>query len=170
MLVKKHNKLGINNTFFLYIHINYNEIKNKGVEKMNNPECKNHCDNCIADILKVILILQQSANQSDTCLETCDRGFLGQQCCPSFYNTRPIVLYTCNTNSTPLAIPISKTPTETTTSTIFRVEKLDECCATCRVLIANQDNTYTSTNSFFTINLNCVCCIRCLDDTFIEGV
>lgn len=137
---------------------------------MNNLECKNHCDNCIADILKVILILQQSANQSDSCLETCDRGFLGQQCCPSFYNTRPIVLYTCNSNNTPLAMPISKTPTENVTSNIFRVEKLDDCCATCRVLVANQDNTYTSTNSFFTINLDCVCCIRCLDDIFVEGV
>ena len=170
MLVKKHNKLGINNTFLILIYINYNEFNNKGVEKMNNLECKNHCDNCIADILKVILILQQSANQSDSCLETCDRGFLGQQCCPSFYNTRPIVLYTCNSNNTPLAMPISKTPTENVTSNIFRVEKLDDCCATCRVLVANQDNTYTSTNSFFTINLDCVCCIRCLDDVFVEGV
>ena len=142
----------------------------KGWIKLNNQECKNTCENCIADILKVILILQQSATQSDTCLETCDRGFLGQQCCPSFYNTRPIVLYTCGSNGIPLSLPISKSPTEETTSSICRVEKLDECCATCRVLVANSNNTYTSTNSFFTINLNCVCCIRCLDDTFIEGV
>lgn len=137
---------------------------------MNNQDC-NHCDNCIADILKVILILQQGANQLDSCLETCDRGFLGQQCCPTNYNTRPIVLYTCGSNGTPLSMPISKNPTEVATSSIFRVEKLDDCCATCRVLTVNIDNTtYTATNSFFTINLDCVCCIRCLDDTFIEGV
>ena len=104
---------------------------------MDNERC-NHCENCIADILKVILILQEGATQLDSCLETCDRGFLGQQCCPANYNTRPIVLYTCGSNSTPFSAPISKSPTETTTSSVFRVEKLDDCCATCRVLIVNE--------------------------------
>ena len=33
---------------------------------MENQRC-NTCDNCIADILKVILILQQGANQFDPC-------------------------------------------------------------------------------------------------------
>ena len=124
----------------------------------------------MADILKVILILQRSAGGNDSCLDTCDRGFLGQQCCPVCFNTRPITLYTCGTGNTALAMPISKSPTETTTSTIFRLEKLDDCCATFRVLIVNENNTYTSTNSFFTLNLDCLCVIRCLDDTFIENV
>lgn len=137
---------------------------------MNNQERNNCPNNCMADILKVILILQQSVEGSDACLETCDRGFLGQQCCPVCYNTRPITLYTCCGSATPLAMPISKSPNETTTSNVFRLEKLDDCCATCRVLIVNEDNTYTSTNSFFTINLDCLCVIRCLDDTFIENV
>ena len=137
----------------------------------NNNRERNRCDNCIADILKVILILQESVDQLDICLETCDRGFLGQQCCTTCYNTRPISLFTCGSNGVPLSMPISKSPTETATSNIFRVEKLDECCATCRVLTVNADNiTYTATNSFFTINLDCLCSIRCLDDTFIEGV
>lgn len=136
---------------------------------MNNQD-RNKCpNNCMADILKVILILQRSAEDNDNCLDTCDKGFLGQQYSPALYNTRPISLYTCG-NLDPIAMPISKSPTETTTSTIFRVEKLDGCCAVCRVIIANEDNTYTSTNSFFTINLDCLCIIRCLDDTFIEGV
>ena len=136
---------------------------------MDNERC-NTCDSCIADILKVILILQEGASKMDSCLETCDRGFLGQQCSPANYNTRPIVLYTCGSNSTPFSVPISKSPNETATSNVFRVEKLDDCCCTCRVLVVNDDNTYTSTNSFFTINLECVCAIRCLDDTFIEGI
>lgn len=129
------------------------------------------CNNCIADILKVILLLQQSVCQNDCCLETCDRGFLGQSS-SLYYNTRPIVLYTCGSGSTPIAMPISKDPNETTTSTVFRLEKLDDCCATCRVLAPNTDTTsafpYIATNSFFTINLNCCCILRCLDDTFVD--
>ena len=142
---------------------------NNDNKEFNNRSC-NTCDNCIADILKVILILQQSVNQLDTCLETCDRGFLGQQCCGVCYNTRPITLYTCGGNGVPLSMPVSKSPTEENTSSIFRVEKLDDCCATFRVLTINTDNTYTPTNSFFTINLDCLCMIRCLDDTFIECI
>ena len=141
-------------------------------EREKNNRCRdreqNKCENCIADILKVILILQQSVNQIDSCLDTCDRGFLGQQCCGVCYNTRPITLYTCGTTGIPLSMPISKLPTEETTSSVFRLEKLDDCCATFRVLVVNSDNTYTPTNSFFTINLNCLCIIRCLDDTYIE--
>lgn len=137
-------------------------------DRNNHERKRNRCDNCIADILKVIIILQQSVNQVDVCMDTCDRGFLGQQCCPTCYNTRPIMLFTCGSNGVPLSMPISKSPTEETTSSIFRVEKLDDCCATCRVLIVNSDNSYTATNSFFTINLDCLCIIRCLDDTFIE--
>lgn len=139
----------------------------------NENRNRNRCDNCIADILKVILILQQSANRSDSCLDTCDRGFLGQQCCPTVCNTRPIQLYLCCDGSTPIGMPISKGATETTTSSVFRLEKLDDCCATCRVLVVNTDTTlatYTATNSFFTVNLDCLCMIRCLDDAFVEGV
>ncbi|MBQ8681737.1 MAG: hypothetical protein IJ509_02375 [Bacilli bacterium] len=143
------------------------EDNNNTRDRDKNKKC-NHCDNCIADILKVILILQQSVNQIDSCIETCDRGFLGQQCCPTCYNTRPIMLFTCGSNGIPLSMPISKSPTEENTSNIFRLEKLDECCATFRVLTVNCDNNYTATNSFFTINLDCLCIIRCLDDTFIE--
>ena len=145
---------------------------NKGVNFMCNNET-NTCENCIAEILKVILLLQQNVCQGDTCLQTCDRGFLGQNC-TTFCNTRPIVLYTCSSGSTPLSLPISKSPNETVTSSVFRLEKLDDCCATCRVLATNNDTEcafpYVATNSFFTINLNCVCLIRCLDDTFVDTI
>ena len=67
--------------------------------------CQNNNDSdscrCIAEILTVINVLQQNANCNDTCLETCDRGFLG--CGTTTYNcnTRPVVLYTCCGNGTP---------------------------------------------------------------------
>ena len=138
---------------------------------MCNNNQENTCENCIADILKVILLLQESVCGNDTCLQTCDRGFLGPNS-TTFSNTRPVVLYTCGNNGTPLAMPISRDPAVTDTSTVFRLEKLDNCCATFRVLAPNTDTTstlpYVTTNSFFTINLNCVCIIRCLDDTFVD--
>lgn len=70
-------------------------------------------------------------------------------------------------------MPISKDPNETTTSNVFRIEKIDGCCATFRVLVPSTDTTtfpFESTNSFFTMNLNCVCSLRCLQDTFIDTI
>lgn len=137
----------------------------------NNDNCK-----CISEILTVISILQQNANCcSDACLDTCDRGFLGSSCPVFGYNTRPIMLYMCGSTSEPLAMPTSREDvTGEVTSTVFRIEKIDGCCATFRVLAPNTDTTeqanipYVSTNSFFTVNLNCVCCLRCLPDTLVE--
>lgn len=140
---------------------------------MCNTNENNTCESCITDILKVIMLLQQSVCQNDCCLDTCDKGFLGQNSA-SFFNTRPISLYTCSSGNTPVTLPISKDPDETTTSSVFRLEKLDGCCATFRVLAPNPDtssiNPFISTNSFFTINLNCVCIIRCLNDTFVDTI
>ena len=81
------------------------------------------------------------------------------------------MLYTCNSNGeTPWSAPTTREVTPEATSTVFRVERINGCCATFRVLIANDDGTYTSTQSFFTMNLECVCCIRCLGDTFVENI
>jgi len=128
-------------------------------------------NNCIYEILKTILVLQREANVGDCCLDTCDKKCLG--CTPSvcFFNTRPITLYTCGCCNTQLQIPVSKLPNETTTSNVFRIEKLDDNCATFRVLIPTVEDdivSYTSTNSFFTINLDCICVLKCLADTFID--
>lgn len=139
--------------------------------------CNNTDSGCIAEVLKVICVLQQNANCcGDACLDTCDRGFLGNTTTCLSCNTRPISLYTCSGNGVPFAMPISKDPAITTTSTVFRVEKIDENCATFRVLALNDDTTengtmpYVATNSFFTMNLNCVCALRCLNDTFVECI
>ncbi len=135
----------------------------------NSDECK-----CISEILNIINILQQNAECGDACLDTCDRGFLGCNASSVNCNTRPIMLYTCCGNGVAWSMPISKDPTETGTSNIFRVEKIDGCCATFRVLIPNTDTTevfpYEATNSFFTMNLNCICALRCLQDTYVDCI
>ena len=131
------------------------------------------CDNCIMEILQVINVLQSNACP-DGCLLTCDRPALGGGTNCVICNTRPIQLYTCSSNGTPWAMPISRSDTKTTTSTVFRVEKVDGCCCTFRVLTTNPDSTslypYVSTDSLFTMDCNCLCSIRCLNDTFVECV
>ena len=58
------------------------------------------------------------------------------------------------------------------TSSVFRVEKVNGCCATCRVLAPNPDTEsvfdYVATDNFFTINCKCTCALACLPDTFID--
>ena len=61
------------------------------------------------------------------------------------------------------------------TSSVFRIENLDDNCATFRVLTPNPDTTdlafpYISTNDFFTMNLDCVGVLTCLEDTYVSGV
>lgn len=138
--------------------------------------CEN--SNGIAETLQVILILQQNAACPESCIDSCDRPILGCSTAFCVCNTRPIMIYTCGQGSTPLSLPISKdivTCTgEETCSSVFRVEKVEGNTATFRVLAENPEATalypYVATNSFFTLNLNCCCCIRCLNDTCVECV
>ena len=148
--------------------------------------CNENNKNCIGEILKVILVLQQNASP-DSCLDSCDRPMLGGGVSCLVCNTRPVMLYTCCGNGTPWSMPTDKNATtvcstpdtseeSTLCSNIFRVEKLDGNCATFRVLTTNPEESccdsipYISTNSFFTMDLSCVCAIKCLSDTYIEGV
>ncbi len=145
----------------------------------NNNTDENSC-RCIAEILTVINVLQQNASCcGEACLDTCDRGFLGCGTTTLGCNTRPVCLYTCCGNGTPWSMPTTKENVVcgdegVVCSNVFRVEKIDGCCATFRVLADNPDTTsiypYVATNSFFTMNLNCCCCLRCLQDTYVECI
>lgn len=141
-----------------------------------SKDCK-----CISEILTVINILQENAECSDACLDTCDRGFLGCSVSSVGCNTRPVMLYTCCGNGIPWSMPTTKDDIicnneNSSCSNVFRVEKVDGCCATFRVLERNKDpetscvSPFAATNSFFTMNLNCVCSLRCLNDTHVECV
>ena len=116
---------------------------------------KKHNDcGCISDILNKIIRLQRNSFKACS-QEGCDKPFLGpdEVTC---YNTRPISLYNCTTGGI----------WEVDGATIFRLESIDDCCCTCRILnFAN--GTYTSTNQFFTIELNCVSAVKCYDDAYI---
>ena len=152
--------------------------------------CNNNNDsnntNCIGEILKVILLLQQNACP-DSCLDSCDRPMLGGGTNCLVCNTRPVMLYTCCGNGVPISMPTTKDSTATcsnpsldsscpTCSNVFRVEKLEGNCATFRVLAINPHQSccnrqpYIATNSFFTMNLSCACIIRCLNDCYVDCV
>lgn len=121
---------------------------------------------CIHDILKKILLLQNEDFDNE-CYSGCDKPYLGPVCNSICYNTRPIMLFNCCTGN-----PWEFTYTingVVSTSTVFRVENLDDCCCTCRVLaLDGATNTYVSTDDFFTLDLNCVGAIKCLADTYID--
>lgn len=139
---------------------------------MCNNSDNNKCDSCIHEILQVINVLQNNACP-DGCLLSCDRPALGGGTTCPICNTRPIMLYTCSGNGVPFSMSTTRTE-EGTTSSVFRVEKVDGCCCTFRVLAPNLDTTslypYVSTDSIFTMDIGCVCALRCLNDTYVENV
>ena len=120
----------------------------------------------IPETLNFILTLQKNAGCNSLCDESCTRPFLG----PTYntcYNTRPVSLFTCCTG-TNWEMPYEVDDT-TGTSTVFRVENVEDNCATFRVLIPNtttEGTTYTLSNSYFTIDLSCVLAIQCLPDIY----
>lgn len=145
-------------------------IVKRGVFMCNNST---DCNECLRDILKVILLLQKNACPGDNCLDTCDKKYLScgkrDEC-----NTRPVTLYTAFSNGTePWSMPVSKDPEETTLSSIFRIEKIDGNCCTFRVLrLCRHEGKvkYVATESFFTITLACICAIKCLEDASVDCV
>lgn len=130
-----------------------------------NCSDNNNCSSCIFDVLKKILILQKQDFDDD--FIGCDKPFLGPTTPITFYNTRPIELYNC-CSGTAWTFPYTLPDGTTGTSSVFRVENLDDCCCTCRILYPNATNEYASTGSFVTIDLNCCGAIRCLADAYIE--
>ena len=130
-----------------------------------NDEERRDCG-CINEILKKILMLQKEDFDCDV-FSGCDKPYLGPTCRSICYNTRPITLYNC-CNGSSWEFPYTLIDI-TSFSSVFRIEALDDCCATFRILYLNTEtNQYTSTNEFFTIDLSCVGAIKCLPDTYVE--
>ena len=130
----------------------------------NNNEA-NDC-RCISEILTVIAILQKNAVCPESCLDACDRPVLGGGPNCLIYNTRPVMLVLCK--GTALSMPSERNST-VQDSNVFRIEKLDNGCATFRVLQTSETG-FITTNSFFTITMDCICCIKCLSDTYVDLV
>ena len=134
---------------------------------MNNSSC------CINDVLEVINVLQNGAEQISDIPNTCDRPFLGNNNNNNtfVFNTRPVTLY--NSSNALIEAPYTLDGT-TGTSSVFRVENVRNGTCTLRALAPNPDTTsnlpYVKTDSFIIVNTNCICAIQCLSDTFVDCV
>ena len=142
---------------------------NQPIER--EERCELSCS-CLAETLEKIIKLQNRKEQLQD-LEGCDKPFLGP--CPSVacFNTRPIQFYTCPDNNL-WTFPFLLNGTSGV-SNLFRVESIDGCCVTCRLLTANPNTSqpdvpYVATDSFCTINLNCVGAMKCFQDTFVPCI
>ncbi len=130
---------------------------------MCNEE-RNECG-CIFEILKKILLLQKQDFDNGV-FAGCDKPFLGPVCNTICYNTRPIMLYNCcSGNNWSFPYTVNEVTGE---SSVFRVEALDDCCCTCRILYYNEDGQLAATDEFFTLDLKCVGAIKCLADTSLD--
>lgn len=128
---------------------------------VNNESC------CFAKILKVIEILQKKSCCCDGAEEGCSKPFLGPTQSVICYNTRPVSFYTRSGELFEVGYTLDGA---VGTSSVFRVEKVDDCCVKLRVLAATTDGSYQATNSFVTVNLKCMCVLKCLSDLALENI
>ena len=125
-------------------------------------------ENCLANILKAIVVLQNNAGKIDCNDNSCTRPFLGEINNNLCFNTRLVTLYRCDNSLVSLPYTLDG---ETSNTTVFRVQNVND--NTIKVLLLADDgtNTYTiNTNTYATINLGCICAIRCIGDTTITNV
>lgn len=121
---------------------------------------------CIKNLLTFINVLQEnSVNQ--LCLDDCcSKTFLGPTNNPICYNTRVITLYNCQGTLFSTNFSLNN---ELLTSSTFRIQDIHDDC--CTLLILNSNNgTYSSTGQYITIDLSCVCAIKCLGDVYVSNL
>ena len=124
-------------------------------------------ENCLANILRVINVLQNNAEDKCDTNNSCTRPFLGDIPSIVCFNTRLVTFYRCDNTLVTLPYTFEET---TETTTIFRVENVTDTSVTVRLIRDNTDGTYTNTNTFATINLGCICAIRCIGDVNLLNV
>ena len=120
-------------------------------------------NNHLLDILRFINNLQRNVSSCDI-NNNCLKPILGLNNTLE-YNTRPVAFYLCNNELLTVSYTTSAGVEETTS--VFRVENVSNNCVTLRLLQEQDDGTYTNTNEFATINIDCICAIRCLADAFV---
>lgn len=98
-------------------------------------------NNCLINLLKYILLLQNNS------ITSCNA-----------YNTRIITLY--NKQGDVIT---------TNDSLYYRVNKIKDNCVELLVLSLN-DDVYSSTGQYITVNIKCICAVKCIDDVNVNNV
>lgn len=139
---------------------------NKGVKRMS------HNESCFLSTLRLIDTLQRNSNHEEECDNSCRRPFLGNLGRTICINTRPITFYRCDNSL--ISVDFTDEAGNTATSSVFRIECIEGNCVTCTILapanILEVENgeEFKSTRQTAIINLECVCAIKCLPDTFVD--
>lgn len=123
---------------------------------------------CIENLLKLIDLLQRNSTTDNYLDEGCAKPYLGPSCTTICYNTRPVRLYSKNNDLITGTYLDSNNQMQTTS--IFRIQKVNKGCVTLLLLSANDNGTYSSTNTYITVRVCCICAVRCLPDTIVDCV
>lgn len=122
---------------------------------------------CIKNLLKLICLLQENSEDNCSLDDSCSKPFLGPNVNCICFNTRVINLFTKNGNLL-TATYLDKNNVEQSSS-LFRVTKIKDDC--CTLLILNKENDdFLSTNQSITVNLKCICAIKCVTDAVVENL
>lgn len=119
-------------------------------------------ENCLANILKAINVIQNNTKKVE-CDNTCTKPILGE-ISNSCFNTRLVTFYRCDNSLISLPYELNDIQNNTT---IFRIMNVSKNSVNVLLIQDNGDGTYTNTNTFATLNLGCICAIRCIGDTTI---
>lgn len=122
---------------------------------------------CIKNLLRLICLLQNNSENKCSMDDGCTKPFLGPTTTCICYNTRVITLYTKNGNLF-TASYLDNNGIEQTSSS-FRVESVNDNCATLLIL-NGADGNYLSTNNYVSINLGCICAIKCIRDVVVSNL
>ena len=136
---------------------------------------------CVCEVVRFIHNLQSQVKPDPRKVHGCTRPTLDDDCHDK-NNTRPFVLYLKDGS---LFKAFFEHDSLILRSPIFRVEKIDGCCALLRVLrivpepnakeaditvAFSRDVKLAKTDSFITVDLNCFCGIQCIEDRKIKGI
>lgn len=118
---------------------------------------------CILNLLKYIYLLQNNSICREN--EGCSKPFLGPTISNTCYNTRVISLY--KKDGSIFSVEYTDSEGVIQTSSLFRITDITNESVTLLILSVNE-NTYSSTNRYITVNTNCICAVRCITDTCIS--
>ncbi len=124
-------------------------------------------NSCIKNLLKLICLLQKNSLNTCSLDEGCTKPFLGPVINNICYNTRVITLY--KRNGEIFEATYEDSNGVLNTSSLFRVNSVNDDCVTLLIL-TNDGTNYLSTGQFITLNIGCICAIRCLEDVAIDNL